>query len=88
MQQSYSTIDTRIKPYSFAFLEEAIKLWRAEPPTDSTTTLAALNCLSVATGWSGRSELETHQLIEDARRMATRLRLLDVPPTDRSVDYS
>lgn len=69
-------------PFSVAFTDEALKLWHAERSTDSTATLAALNCLSVATGWNGRNELGNHQLIADARAMATRMHLLDVPPTD------
>jgi hypothetical protein len=50
-------MDLRVTPFVTLFTEEAIKLWHAERSTDATTTLAALNCLSVATGWNGRNEL-------------------------------
>lgn len=80
-------VDLRVTPFSTAFIEEAIKLWHAERSTDSTATLAALNCLSVAASWNGRNELGNHQLVADARAMATRMQLLDVPPTDATIDY-
>lgn len=77
-------------------MEEAIKLWHAERSTDSTVNLAALNCLSAATGWNGRNELgnlfdrrdpvqHNHRLVADARAMAVRLHLLDVPSTDEPI---
>lgn len=68
-------------------MEEATKLWHAERSTDSTTTLAALNCLSVATSWNGQNQLGNHELGRDARAMATRIQLLDVPPTDESIEH-
>ncbi|KAL1641744.1 hypothetical protein SLS61_009977 [Didymella pomorum] len=84
--QSYSTMDLRVTPFVTLFTEEAIKLWHAERSTDATTTLAALNCLSVATGWNGRNELGNHKLVTDAREMATRMQLLDAAPTDASTE--
>ncbi|KAJ8105530.1 hypothetical protein OPT61_g10119 [Boeremia exigua] len=78
--QSYSAEDLRTVPLSVAFMDEALKLWHAERLADSTPTLAALNCLSVAASWHGRSELGNHQLAADARAMAIRMQLLDVPP--------
>ncbi|KAJ4337686.1 hypothetical protein N0V87_004434, partial [Didymella glomerata] len=45
-------MDLRVTSFVTLFTEEAIKLWHAERSTDTITTLAALNCLSVATGWS------------------------------------
>ena len=50
-------MDLRVTPFVTLFTEEALKLWHAERSTDRITTLAALNCLSVATGWNGRNEL-------------------------------
>ncbi|KAH6643025.1 nitrate assimilation regulatory protein nirA [Boeremia exigua] len=84
--QSYSAENLQIVPFATAFTEEALKLWHAERSTDSTPTLAALNCLSVATAWNGRNELGNHQLLADARAMATRMQLLDVPPSDTAMD--
>ncbi|KAJ4988162.1 C6 transcription factor [Stagonosporopsis vannaccii] len=84
--QSYSANTLRILPFLKAFTDEALRLWHAERLTDSTVTLAAMNCLSVATGWNGMNELGNHQLVADARAMATRMQLLDTPPTHASVD--
>lgn len=80
-------MELSIAHFSAAFLEESLKLWHAERLTDSTTTLAALNCLSVATSWAGRNELGNHQLVEDARVMSIRMQLLDVAPTDTSIEH-
>ncbi|KAF3049590.1 hypothetical protein E8E11_008967 [Didymella keratinophila] len=80
--QSYSTLDLRVTPFVTLFIEESVKLWHAERSIDATTTLAAINCLSVATGWNGKNELGNHQLVTDARAMAARMQLLDVAPTD------
>jgi hypothetical protein len=55
-------------------------MWRTERSTDSQSTLAALNCLSVAMGWDGRSDLADDRLTEDARAMAFRMQLIDVAP--------
>lgn len=55
-------------------------MWPTERSTDSQSTLAALNCLSVATGWDGRNELVDDCLLEDARAMAVRMQLIDVAP--------
>jgi|SRR5690242_12810274 len=73
-------------PFFKAFTDEALKLWHAERSTDSTATLAALNCLSAATGWNGMNELGNHQLVADARAMAIRMQLLDVAPMHVSVN--
>ncbi len=75
-------------PLSIAFTEEALKLWHAERLNDSTTTLAALNCLSVATGWDGGNEVGNHQLVADARAMASRMQLLDVAPPNAPVNQA
>lgn len=75
-----------IARFTAVFIEEALKLWLAERSNDSTTTLAALNCLSVATSWAGRNKLGNHQLVEDARAMSVRMQLLDVAPTDTSME--
>ncbi|KAF9691989.1 hypothetical protein EKO04_009947 [Ascochyta lentis] len=80
--QSYGMTDKRTTPFAIAFMEEAIKLWHAERLSDSNVTLAALNCLALATGWDGRNELGNHQLVADARAMATRMHMFDVPPTN------
>ncbi|KZM20236.1 uncharacterized protein EKO05_0003682 [Ascochyta rabiei] len=85
--QSYGMIDQRTTLFAVAFMEEALKLWPAERSSDSTVTLAALNCLALATGWDGRSELGNHQLVADARAMATRMHRLDVPPTDELIAH-
>ncbi|KAF1926250.1 uncharacterized protein M421DRAFT_220820 [Didymella exigua CBS 183.55] len=85
--QSYSTVELRVAPFATAFTEEAIKLWHAERLTDSATTLAALNCLSVATGWNARNQPGNHELVGDASAMATRIQLFHVPPTDASIDH-
>lgn len=80
-------MDLQIAPFATAFTGEAIKLWHTERSADSTATLAALNCLSVATSCNGENELGHHQLLADARTMATRMQRLHIPPTDPSIDY-
>ncbi|CAO2658120.1 Nn.00g073800.m01.CDS01 [Neocucurbitaria sp. VM-36] len=85
--QSYCSVDISISPFGPAFLKEAEKLWLAERSSDSTVTLAAINCLSIAASWNGRNEFGNHQLVADARAMAMRMQLLDVPPAEQSTSF-
>ncbi|KAF2627628.1 hypothetical protein BU25DRAFT_458514 [Macroventuria anomochaeta] len=84
--QTTSSSSTPLSPSEpYAYCDPHLEYLTAERSTDSTTTLAALNCLSVATGWNGRNELGNHQLVTDARTLATRMHLLDAPPTDAAI---
>ena len=60
-------------------------MWPTARSSDSQSTLAALNCLSVAAGWDSRSELADDRLLEDARAMAIRMQLIDVVPSPATV---
>ena len=55
-------------------------MWSTERSIDSQSTLTALNCLSVATGWDGRNELADDRVLEDARAMAARMQSIDFAP--------
>ncbi|KAI9170621.1 pantothenate transporter liz1 [Paramyrothecium foliicola] len=76
--QTYTAVDIASAALTKAFLIETEGLWKAECSTDSLTTVAALSVFSLACATQGKPGLGM-TLVEQARRMAQRMRLFESP---------
>ncbi|PHH84567.1 hypothetical protein CDD83_1726 [Cordyceps sp. RAO-2017] len=72
-------------PLALSFFAEAEGLWRAEQARDSLLNVAAAHCLAIGCILAGRDALG-RDLMAAGRRMAQRLRLLDVCADEADVD--
>lgn len=62
------------------FVSNAGVLWRAERSTDSLVNVAAILMLSVSCHLQ-RSDIDSHELLDDGRAMAERMKLFGVRHT-------
>ncbi|KAJ4123214.1 hypothetical protein NW768_009743 [Fusarium equiseti] len=78
--QAYSVVDEPVGDLSQEFVSNAGILWRAERSTDSLVNVAAILMLSVSCHLQ-KSDIDSHELLDDGRAMAERMKLFGVRHT-------